>query len=898
MLFGKKNIKKEYIKTLKCSENSLKESLNSLKFNNSDVALIIGFVSANLNIEDISKIIKNYCNAKVVLSSSSGELFNQQAGNSIYCESDSIVLMGFSADMIESCEIVTLPLYCEDLKESKIAIPIEERIKKLEKSIISSSVSFDIDYRDTFCYILFDGISKSENFFMHALYNSDKYLCPFIGASAGGKFDFKNTYIFNSQKVVQNSAVLTFIKLKKEVKYSIFETNNFKDTNFSFVVTDTSLEKRVVKSVDTRKNIIDTLCSHFNCQESELAIKLQDYSFAIKREDNLLIRSISNIDLENRELNFFCDIAYGDRVFLVKKTDIVSKTRDDYMKFLSTKASKPLGAIFNDCILRRVNNSKDLTKISFFEDTKIVGFSTFGEILGKNLNETLTAILFFEDNQNFKDEYRDNFIKHYANSKLFFSTRKVNKQLHMITNDSEILYSISDISDKIKEGFYIYKIDDDVKSETLKHFKNNFNDMITTTEDSLDRLNEHLTEFCKFNFKAKLNTKLISGNFGNLVATSNILGDSVSDLISMIVYSTVELKKHIETLSKFTDSLISNSNIKVTKLKDASESIQNLLSEIEMNVANAEEMATLAETSKNTTKDVNLLAKNTVEAMDRISASTHDIFKAVDIIDDIAYQTNLLALNASIEAARAGEHGKGFAVVATEVRKLAQNSAENVTKIKKLITKSQENIQEGIDISQNMMKGFNDIEDKISKTSKLVNVVSSTNIDHMSSVETIGELISSNIGETVMNEVDKVVKESETLVNELLLIADNTTYDNEGSKLSVKTFFEILNLKLQHIIYKENTFKDIENSRTNNIVDEHHCNLGKWMLKHSYLEKYTEWAELKNVHRDFHNCIEEFALLNSDGKTITVKDLQRVSQQIESNTAKLFSLLDTIKYKL
>jgi methyl-accepting chemotaxis protein len=81
----------------------------------------------------------------------------------------------------------------------------------------------------------------------------------------------------------------------------------------------------------------------------------------------------------------------------------------------------------------------------------------------------------------------------------------------------------------------------------------------------------------------------------------------------------------------------------------------------------------------------------------------------------------MLAVNGSIEAARAGEFGKGFVVVATDIRSLAQDSAENADRIKDLVKGVQDQIiVVRRDLEEIVTTGVAEIEKAKSSTSNLV----------------------------------------------------------------------------------------------------------------------------------------------------------------------------------
>jgi methyl-accepting chemotaxis protein len=418
------------VHTLQTSRNDLDAKLSELRFKPSFVS---GYVAPGVDLDQIAAIISaRLPGIPMVLTSTAGELCG--SGDRLYCEGgdqrDRVVLQLFDRALIGEAEIVTIPLASEDLRAGTPKLDYEDRLERLRQNIRAAGTKMEIDYHDTFAYILFDGLSNSESFFMEALYDTGRFPCLFVGASAGGKLDFSGTWLHDGKRKLINHAVIVFMKMAPGIRFGVFKSQNFEPAGASYQVFSASVERRQVRQViDARGHVVsllDALCDTLSCTPEQLEGKLDSYSFAIKVRDELFVRSVAKLDFANDRVDFYCDIGSGEELHLVKRTPFVSTTERDFRDFMVGKPGAPIAGMLNDCILRRLYNGRELGGLDgVFQTRQLAGFSTFGEILGLNLNQTLTAVFFFrvDSGQPFRDDYVDNFVAHYGEFKAFFLRR-------------------------------------------------------------------------------------------------------------------------------------------------------------------------------------------------------------------------------------------------------------------------------------------------------------------------------------------------------------------------------------------------------------------------------------------------------------------------------------------
>ena len=367
------------------------------------------------------------------------------------------------------------------------------------------------------------------------------------------------------------------------------------------------------------------------------------------------------------------------------------------------------------------------------------------------------------------------------NGKIMKSIKELANLMHQKhREDLTIFGEIMLVSEKLSDGFTEDKIIRQTSNEKLNYIAKSINRMSEKLEVSLSKIDTVLKEYSTQNFSNGVSEDMFrGGDLKNLTVGINYLKDEITKSFMSTYKTSLIIQKESKTLLENSTSLSSSTTKQAASLEEAAAAIQENTSTISHNTQTATTMADYGQNVKNEIKEGMNLTSKTVKAMNEINESTNAVQDAITIIDQIAFQTNILSLNAAVEAATAGEAGKGFAIVAQEVRNLANRSADAAREIKDLVESASSKANEGKNITDEMIKGYELLNENIDNTTELIDKVVKASKNQESSISQINSTVS---------QIDSITQQNASIAENVRHISSNM---NQIAKTNVEAIDKV-----------------------------------------------------------------------------------------------------------
>ncbi|MCO7051356.1 methyl-accepting chemotaxis protein [Proteus terrae] len=302
---------------------------------------------------------------------------------------------------------------------------------------------------------------------------------------------------------------------------------------------------------------------------------------------------------------------------------------------------------------------------------------------------------------------------------------------------------------------------------------------------------------------------------GNLLENKDVTvkgNNEIDQLITGIQYMRTELSlivnairgtsHHIYTgvqeLSAGNTDLSCRTEEQASALEETASSMEQLTATVRNNTESAREVSHLISQTSNIASKGGDVTNRMVKTMTDIADSSQKIGEITAVINSIAFQTNILSLNAAVEAARAGEQGRGFSVVATEVRELAQRSAEAAKEIKELIDASISRVRHGNDLVEQVSISMGEILTSVKHVEDSMTEILSASEEQTRGITQVS---------LAVTEMDKATQQNATMVEQSSAVASLLTEEAGNLEQIVEQFktaeSEQFNKKAQHKVIEK-----------------------------------------------------------------------------------------------
>lgn len=340
---------------------------------------------------------------------------------------------------------------------------------------------------------------------------------------------------------------------------------------------------------------------------------------------------------------------------------------------------------------------------------------------------------------------------------------------------------------KASEGELTYRMQN-VKGGDLKDISIYFNIFMDNLSATINAAKSTGDEIRNSNLEIKKELdNIINGNrskFKNEInnpITEGILHlrEHIQTTLDKVRNQTAATEESVATLERINEG--------ANKMKLGLDETRNVSEDALVKAVGSMESVQMMMEKINTISDSVKAAESKVNSLLVLSKNIGNITTA---ITTLAEQTNLLALNAAIESARAGEAGRGFAVVSQEIKKLAEKTNEETSKIDTIIQNIQSeiaNVKSANDIVQNNVIDGISLTEKLNTSIDEFLVVTVTNNENIEKI-TLEIADQVNSTEEIMTAVGNISEasseiEESTTENDIIALAITNELINKLVKL-------------------------------------------------------------------------------------------------------------------
>ncbi len=308
------------------------------------------------------------------------------------------------------------------------------------------------------------------------------------------------------------------------------------------------------------------------------------------------------------------------------------------------------------------------------------------------------------------------------------------------THEVLIEQEIGQLVQDVKAGDLSTRIDMADKQGFAKTLSSGINELTDVIESAFNDINRVMENMSQGDLTSSI-TNDYQGVYAECKNNINSTMTKLSEFIIQIRDAADFIDSSSQEMASGNNNLSHRAEQQAASLEETAASMEELASTVRNNADNTQQANQVVNSASQLAHKGGDVVKSAIAAMQEINDSSNKIAEIIGVIDEIAFQTNLLALNASVEAARAGEQGRGFSVVATEVRNLAQRSANAAKQSNDMIQNSLQKVRAGTAFVNETGAALTEIVTSVGQVGAIVSQIAHASAEQTAGIDQVNQAV-------------------------------------------------------------------------------------------------------------------------------------------------------------